>query len=465
MADNESGKKRKRVTIGVDEMYSVFWRYTPPTIITLYQEIAKFCGEKIDWREMVRRTSTGIKNAREYQMLWRHLAYRHLLENNIEDGAEPLDDDSDLETDLEATPLDSGKVVADAQACVKVILASGPTSDLSMPNNLAATAPLAANENLACAVLKGSHNVVSGPEMNSGPQILSERRPSFAHQSIDDQVATGGNPLPKKKKNVWSPEDDMVLIAGVKKWGVRNWATISREYFNGVRNAAQIGSRWKQLKDKNSLGSNSAESNEQVAAATRNALSMALNMPVTLTACSARTGSSSQFAQAMTSASLKDRAVLAKPPVSVKSSVSSNSLLQATAVAAGARIATPEAAESLLKAAHAKNAVHIMHGGAPKIKYGSFGPLPTSHRHGASSSIILGLPATTLSSSSTVVPSVLKAGSPSPIISPQSNAISSTAADKHQSSPNMNELIRSKEAVNGTCNDSQIKEQEEQVQD
>jgi len=45
---------------------------------------------KIDWNVLVKNTTTGISNAREYQMLWRHLAYDNPLLKKIEDGAEPL---------------------------------------------------------------------------------------------------------------------------------------------------------------------------------------------------------------------------------------------------------------------------------------------------------------------------------------------------------------------------------------
>lgn len=46
--------------------------------------------EKMDWNEMVRKTTTGITNAREYQMLWRHLSYRDPLLHVVEDDAHPL---------------------------------------------------------------------------------------------------------------------------------------------------------------------------------------------------------------------------------------------------------------------------------------------------------------------------------------------------------------------------------------
>lgn len=67
-----------------------FLRYSATTVLTLLQEVANFPGAKIDWDRLVKKTSTGISNAREYQMLWRHLAYRDALLDRLEDEAEPL---------------------------------------------------------------------------------------------------------------------------------------------------------------------------------------------------------------------------------------------------------------------------------------------------------------------------------------------------------------------------------------
>jgi len=127
------------------------FRYTATTILALLQEVAQFDGAKIDWNALVKKTSTGISNAREYQMLWRHLAYRHVLPEKFDDGAHPLvcsaslpeklnaassffllllfgfecfffqdDDDSDLESELEAFPSVTSEASTEAAACVKV---------------------------------------------------------------------------------------------------------------------------------------------------------------------------------------------------------------------------------------------------------------------------------------------------------------------------------------------------------
>lgn len=60
------------------------------TVLALLREVAQVTDVKIDWNELVKKTTTGITNAREYQMLWRHLAYRHGLVDRLDDSALPL---------------------------------------------------------------------------------------------------------------------------------------------------------------------------------------------------------------------------------------------------------------------------------------------------------------------------------------------------------------------------------------
>jgi hypothetical protein len=65
-------------------------RYNVTTVLTLLQEVAHCADVKIDWNALVKNTSTGISDAREYQMLWRHLAYRHALLDQFQHGSHPL---------------------------------------------------------------------------------------------------------------------------------------------------------------------------------------------------------------------------------------------------------------------------------------------------------------------------------------------------------------------------------------
>lgn len=65
-------------------------RYSVRTIFTLLREVAQVSGVRIDWDKLVKNTSTGISNVREYQLLWRHLAYRHTLLENMDSVTDPL---------------------------------------------------------------------------------------------------------------------------------------------------------------------------------------------------------------------------------------------------------------------------------------------------------------------------------------------------------------------------------------
>lgn len=62
-------------------------RYTATTVLALLQEVAHWPPEvKIDWNQLVAKTTTGISNAREYQMVWHHLAYREALLDKFDNG-------------------------------------------------------------------------------------------------------------------------------------------------------------------------------------------------------------------------------------------------------------------------------------------------------------------------------------------------------------------------------------------
>lgn len=59
-------------------------------MLALLQEVAQVQDAKIDWNALMKRTTTGITNPREYQMLWRHLAYRDELQEKLKDEVKPL---------------------------------------------------------------------------------------------------------------------------------------------------------------------------------------------------------------------------------------------------------------------------------------------------------------------------------------------------------------------------------------
>ncbi|KAD4386162.1 hypothetical protein E3N88_26331 [Mikania micrantha] len=87
------------------------------TILALLYEVAHVQDVTIDWNALMKHTKTGLTNPREYQMLWRHLAYCDPLLEKLEDDAQPLDDDSDLECELEAFPNVSNEASAEGRLC------------------------------------------------------------------------------------------------------------------------------------------------------------------------------------------------------------------------------------------------------------------------------------------------------------------------------------------------------------
>ncbi|VFQ98502.1 unnamed protein product [Cuscuta campestris] len=140
---SEKFKKQKKCDFSDEDVSILLQRYTPRTVLALLQEVAQVREVNIDWNALVKKTKTGITNAREYQLLWRHLAYRQPLVNGLLDGAQPVDDDSDLEYELESYPAVSSEASAEAAAFVKVLIASGTLNDSHMPNGMTVEAPLA----------------------------------------------------------------------------------------------------------------------------------------------------------------------------------------------------------------------------------------------------------------------------------------------------------------------------------
>ncbi|XP_017981781.1 PREDICTED: uncharacterized protein LOC18591811 isoform X3 [Theobroma cacao] len=431
----EKTKKQKKGSVSEEDISSLLQRYTATTVLAVLQEVAQFPGVKLNWNALVKKTSTGISNAREYQMLWRHLAYRDVLLEKLEDGAEPLDDESDLEYELEPCPSVSSEASAEAAACVKVLIASGLPSDSSLPNSSTVEAPLTINIPNGQSFRASSENSqptcsMRGMNITVPVSVQKQILPAVtsAETSLEGNGLSGANLPARRKRKPWSEAEDRELIAAVQKCGVGNWANILRGDFKGDRSASQLAQRWtiikKRLGNLNVEGNSTIPQLSEAQLATRSALSLALDMPdKNLTsACPSNPGlkttssnsalpstsgeasvpAQSQFQQAhnqpqkgpitsvpaqnlsqqgpvaslqvsnqsqqgpmitktspgSSGSTLKSRVGLKKPPA--KSFSSTGSILDATAVAAGARIGGPKAAASLLKAAQSKNAIHIM---------------------------------------------------------------------------------------------------------
>ncbi|XP_065043220.1 uncharacterized protein LOC135676218 isoform X2 [Musa acuminata AAA Group] len=322
----------RKVGISEEDVSLLLQRYNPTTILTLLQEVSEAAGVRIDWNALVKRTATGITSAREYQMLWRHLAYHHTLLETIEDGAEPLDDESDLELEIEAVPAVSGETLSEAAACVKVLISCGVPREQGLTSRTAIETPLAVNgfNNQALRVSSDKQQLsqsnygtdITVPALQKQPQSTGT-----SAEGLDGNGMAGPSIAPKKRRKPWTKEEDMELIAGVQKFGEGNWANILKGDFKHNRTASQLSQRWAIIRkrDTNLLASSgnksmsSTRSEERLA--TQKAISLALDMP------------------------------------------NSGRL---SAILSGGRIATPSTAASLFKAAQSKNAVHIRPGGGAR---------------------------------------------------------------------------------------------------
>ncbi|XP_044511730.1 uncharacterized protein LOC123229817 [Mangifera indica] len=425
----KANKKHKKGFISEADISSVLQRYTANTVLALLQEVAQSPGVKLDWNALVKKTSTGISNAREYQMLWRHLAYRNPLLEKLEDGAQPLDDDSDLECELEAFPDVSSEALTEAAACVKVLIASGLATDSNLPNSSTVEAPLTINipngqsfraslEHSQPACLMQGTNITVPVSVQKMPLPMATTT-----EGINGNGSVGSNMHSQRKRKTWTPVEDAKLIAGVQKYGEGKWANILEGDVEWDRNTSQLCRRWNALRRKNGnmiSGANSSGSQlSETQLATRHAMSLALDMPVKnitsstvefetagvpsnptannsglpTSSAEALPGGSNSFVQAQSQSqqvpnqtksspvaspgsAVKSQVGVAPKKIPAKTNYSTDSSLRAAAVAAGARIVIPSDATSLLKVAQGKNAIHIMSSGVSSIKPSITGGAP-----------------------------------------------------------------------------------------
>ncbi|KAF0932208.1 hypothetical protein E2562_008734 [Oryza meyeriana var. granulata] len=218
MAAAAGAGKRKR-SFSEDDAYLVLHRYQPATILTLLQEVGKHvqAGKGIDWRALVRKTNTGITSPREFQMLWRHFAYGHELVDSVDPGAQPLDDESDLECEIEIVPAPGNEALAEATAFAKTIISGSLREQASGQRvNSEAAALNTQNEKIVRVPsdkqLVPSHRLTNG----TGP-VSSSKQPSNAGSS-PDPLDPNGHPKKKKKPKPWSKEEDAELAAGVQQY-------------------------------------------------------------------------------------------------------------------------------------------------------------------------------------------------------------------------------------------------------
>ncbi|KAK7385394.1 hypothetical protein VNO78_31111 [Psophocarpus tetragonolobus] len=258
-------RKHSKVPCTEEDTALLLQRYDTATVLTLLQELANYPHSKFDWNDLVAKTSTGISNAREYQMLWRHLAYGHSFIENFDD-TQPLDDDSDLEGEREALPCVNRETALEAAACVQVMIGSFKLSE-STPTSSVIQAPLAINIPVCDSstfVKESSHpfnlrtqetNIIFPVTVKRQPlpNVSSTRAmPDISlTRAVEATRRISGNTSIKKKREPWSEEEDMQLRAAVQRWGEGNWANIAkRDDFPIKRSTSQMSKRWSTLRKK-----------------------------------------------------------------------------------------------------------------------------------------------------------------------------------------------------------------------
>ncbi|XP_019155980.1 PREDICTED: uncharacterized protein LOC109152793 [Ipomoea nil] len=404
---SEKSKDHKKCYVSDEQISSLLQRYTLKTVLALLEEVDQAKEVKYDWNALVKKTKTGITNAREYQMLWRHLAYGHAFVDGLVDEAQPLDDASDLECELEAYPAVNSEASAEASAFVKVLVGSGTANDSHTSNGMTVEAPLTIsipNGQRSINSSGTSDQSISMQESKVIIPVFVSKKPlanAISTKGLDTNGPSDANLPPPRKRKFWSETEDMELIAAVKKRGEGNWASISKGEFKGDRTASQLSKRWAVLrKQQGALVGNNSELSEMHLA--HRAMSLALDVPMgdnskaassirsegtnanaasgnpakhlAYDTSSVNTKSQHQGQQDFASnaapklATLGPSKLLVSEKPSTKPNISTNLMVKAAAVAAGARIASPSDAASLFRAAQSTNAVHISTGGGPLIK-------------------------------------------------------------------------------------------------
>ncbi|KAL6501875.1 hypothetical protein OROGR_027008 [Orobanche gracilis] len=375
----DKSKNRKKGTISEDNMSSLLRRYSLNTVIALLKEVSQVAAEKINWQEVVKNTTTGISGAREYQMLWRHLAYGETLVDQIDHDQNPMDDDSDLEYELEPFPTVGREASLEAAACVRVLIASGCTNDSHLPSSSTIEGPLTINipnRHTFSAPLDSSLFANAMQGTNVSIPVSLQKVPSFSGLSGEkrpNNEASGVSLPPRRKRRCWSVEEDLKLTAAANKYGEPNWANVARMDFNDDRKPSELSQRWTNLRRKQSnlkVGVISQHPETQLAASNR-AVSLALDTPMV------EMKSQHQLRKPCASPDqLLGRGGPPKPLVVTKNPPMSptptpDSMVKAAAVAAGARIATQADASSLIEATRSQNVVHITTGGGPVMRSNS----------------------------------------------------------------------------------------------
>ncbi|CAH8357796.1 unnamed protein product [Eruca vesicaria subsp. sativa] len=262
MVDTSTTGKSKNKTITEGDIATLLQRYDATTILRLLQEMSFYSDIKMDWNELVKKSTTGITSAREYQLLWRHLSYRDpLLLLPVEHDA--IDDDSDMECELEASPQVSLEASVEAKAYVRVMAAYYVPSGCE---NTTSEAPLTIN----IPYSRLPEGIQEPTETPCGKNITF---PVRLQKVSSPEMAS------QQKRKRWSVKEDEELLAALKRCGQGNWTRIAQGEFSGKRTASQLSQRWVYIRRRCGVSTSASQSSQQQTEtlAANHALSLALD--------------------------------------------------------------------------------------------------------------------------------------------------------------------------------------------
>ncbi|XP_024383369.1 uncharacterized protein [Physcomitrium patens] len=209
-------------------------RYSASTIVTMLREIARCKSPKLDWVMLCKSTVTGITNPKEYQAVWRSLAYRAELEDSFEDNEAPLDDDSDLDVELDPVPTVSAAVAESISSFVKTDLQQHEHDELMEHNAGQAGVGHQAADN---AVVNKQQCAATHGESAAILSCSTSTKAAYPAAVMNQSDA-------RKRRRLWTPEEDLALIAAVDKYGEGNWTTVLKNHYDFDRSASQLSQRW-----------------------------------------------------------------------------------------------------------------------------------------------------------------------------------------------------------------------------
>ncbi|KAH9325086.1 hypothetical protein KI387_005264, partial [Taxus chinensis] len=177
-----------------------------------------------------------------------------------------------------------------AAACVKVLEASGIPTSSGIPNHSVVEAPLTINIPSSIGVSDVHANnqqlPITTQGMNITVPVSIQRQPLptvSSSEGIDGNISTSSVQPVRKKRKLWTPEEDKELIAAVQKCGEGNWASIVKGAFKHDRTASQLSQRWSLIRKRQVVSSQGNLGNSSILSGAVDALQSAAQIvPVAL---------------------------------------------------------------------------------------------------------------------------------------------------------------------------------------